>query len=166
MPVAALVLVILLYVYLLISKRELRKPLLAGGVVAMLLVLILTLLVPSESTNRTTRVSLDDLTIDELILTRTERGATISGRMQNGSSNGHIREVVIDMRLFDCAPGHQDLDDCLIIGDASAIARPSIPPGQTRGFTAQFLFSNLPVLSGELAWTLTPAEIRATQAGG
>lgn len=164
MPVAVVILAILGFLYLLISQPNYRKLIIGGGIVTVLLITVLVILNPSESAYRTTRIAPEELIIDQLEYAPTLRGATITGRVQNTSPIGHVREIVLDMRLYDCPPDYTELTECLITGDATAIARPDIPPLQTRGFTVQFLFSDTLPLSGKLVWTLTPSEIGATRA--
>jgi hypothetical protein len=49
-----------------------------------------------------------------------------------------------------------------VIGEAQAIARPDVPPGQIRALSAHFTFRNLPPVTGTLAWDGTIAATRAT----
>jgi hypothetical protein len=49
-----------------------------------------------------------------------------------------------------------------VIGEADAIARPDVPPGQLRGFSAHFLFTDVPPLTGTLRWDWRITATRAT----
>ena len=46
-------------------------------------------------------------------------------------------------------------------GEATAIARPDVPPGQIRGLSASFVFANLPPLLGTLSWGWDVVDTRA-----
>ena len=47
--------------------------------------------------------------------------------------------------------------------ETSAIARPDVPPGQLRAFTAHFVFANLPEPVGSLGWDSRISGTRATE---
>ena len=49
-----------------------------------------------------------------------------------------------------------------MIGEASGIARPDVPPGQIRALTAHFVFRDLPPVAGTLRWDWRITAIRAT----
>lgn len=51
--------------------------------------------------------------------------------------------------------------DCPVIGESTAIARPDAPPGQIRGLSASFVFTNLPPLLGTLSWDWEVIDTRA-----
>ncbi len=98
-----------------------------------------------------------------MTLERNPRGATLGGRVTNTSPAFHLREMTLDVRLYDCPRPDTDLVACPVIGEASAIARPDTPPGQLRAFSAHFVFANVPEPVGTLGWDWRITGIRATE---
>ena len=66
------------------------------------------------------------------------------------------------LRLRDCPAEDTVPDTCPVIGEATAIARPDVPPGQIRALSAHFVFSNLPPVAGTLRWDWRITGTRAT----
>jgi hypothetical protein len=161
MAIVILVLALAAYAYALIAEPGFRKwGLVAGAVLAAGLAVYLWQSVP-ETELRAERIALEELTLDRLDFAATPRGAVLSGRVRNGS-DFRLREMTIEMRLFDCLEPDAEVADCPVIGEASAIARPDVPPGQLRGFTAHFVFANLPGVAGTLRWDWRVTGTRAT----
>jgi hypothetical protein len=82
--------------------------------------------------------------------------------VQNGSPEFRLRDMTLGLRLRDCPEPEADPPSCPVIGEAQAIARPDVPPGQLRAFSAHFSFANLPPVAGTLRWDLAIAGTRAT----
>ncbi len=82
--------------------------------------------------------------------------------MLNGSARYQLRDLTLDLRLLDCPAPDTPLDTCPVIGEAQAIARPDVPPGQLRGLSAHFVFADLPPVQGTLRWDWRITDIRAT----
>jgi hypothetical protein len=162
MPIAILILTLVAYGYALLSFPEFRRWGLAGGAVAALALGLYFALGSSEATRATQRIAASQLVIDQLALTRTVRGATLTGRVQNGSPDARLRELTLTLRLRDCPKADTPVPDCPVIGESQAIARPDAPPGQIRALSAHFLFSDLPAVTGTLRWDWAIAGIRAT----
>ena len=162
MPVAVLIVAIALYVYALVAAPRYRVP---GAIAGVLVVAGLGwyfFASPSQTERAAALVSVEDLTLDQLDLERTIRGATLSGRVANGAETAHLREMTITVRLFDCELEDTALEDCATIGESAAIARVDVPPGQLRGFSAHYIFPNLPPLAGILRWDHRITALRAT----
>ena len=53
-----------------------------------------------------------------------------------------------------------------MIGEARAIARPDVPPGQIRAIAAHFIFSDLPPVEGAPRWDWAIVDTRATAERG
>lgn len=164
MPIAVLVLFLVGYGYALVALPQARLPLaVAGGVIAIGLGVYLWHEGPSEAERAATRISATELSFDQIDLARSGRGATLTGRVTNGSPHYRLREMALDLRLRDCPAPEADPETCPTIGEASAIARPDVPPGQIRGFSAHFVFANVPPLEGTLRWDWTVTGLRATE---
>lgn len=162
MPIAVLVLALAAYAYALVNEPGFRRwGLLLGAGVGLGLAVYFWQNAPERALG-SVRIGPEELTLDELALDTTQRGATLTGRVQNASELYRLREMTVDIRLFDCPDAETATEDCPVIGESSAIARPDTPPGQLRGFTAHFVFSNLPPLTGELRWDWRVSETRAT----
>lgn len=164
MPIAVLVLFLVGYGYALVMLPQARLPLAAGGVaIGLGLAAYLWREGPSEADQAASRIAPTDLTFDQLDLARSGRGATLTGRVSNGSERYRLREVAMDLRLRDCPAPESDPETCPTIGEASAIARPDVPPGQIRAFTAHFSFANVPPVAGTLRWDWQVTGLRATE---
>lgn len=162
MPIAVLVLSLVAFGYVLIRWPAARLPgLLAAAVVAAILGLTLSRQ-PPEGTLVTTRIPADQLTLDQIAFARTPRGASISGRVTNGSPSYRLRDMTLTLRLHDCPADDTPRDQCPVIGESRAIARPDVPPTQIRAFTAHFGFAGVPPVEGRLDWDLAITETRAT----
>lgn len=164
MPIAILVLFLVGYGYALVVLPQARLPLAAAGVVIGLgIAAYLWQQGPSEAERSATRIAAGELSFDQLDLARSGRGATLTGRVTNGSAAYRLREMSLDLRLRDCPSPETDPADCPTIGEASAIARPDAPPGQIRAFSAHFSFANVPPVTGTLRWDWTVTALRATE---
>lgn len=168
MPIAVLILALVGYGYALLVLPSARPALLVAGVVVGLgLALYFWRGGPSEAERASERITPAELAFDQLDLARSGRGATLTGRVANGSPSYRLREISLDLRLRDCpAPetdAETDPETCPTIGEASAIARPDVPPGQIRGFSAHFVFANVPPVAGTLRWDWQVTGLRATE---
>jgi hypothetical protein len=162
MPVVVIVLVLVAYGYVLAAYPEYRRAgLVLGALVALGLGVYFWRTDP-EATRTQIRIAPDELALDEIALERTARGATLSGRVRNGSADFRLREMTIVLRLHDCPEEATPLAECPVIGEATAIARPDTPPGQIRGFSAHYVFANLPPVTGVLRYEWVIAGTRAT----
>lgn len=158
MPIAVLVAAAASYAYALLTRPRFR----AWGIgLGLLAGLALTLYLRTGTPDRPA-IPPDALVIDLLDLTRTPRGAELTGRVQNTSTEFRLLDMTLRLRLHDCPASGMTVTDCPVIGESTAIARPDAPPGQIRGLSASFIFSNLPPLLGTLAWDW---EILDTRAG-
>jgi hypothetical protein len=163
MPIVVLVLVLVAYGYVMLAYPEYRTWGLAlGGAVAAGLGAYFWLTDP-ETQRTAIRIAPEELTLDNLTLERTVRGAVLEGRVRNGSEDFRLREMTIDLRLHDCPDEEADLAECPVIGGATAIARPDVPPGEIRGFRANYLLANLPPATGVLRYEWVVTETRATE---
>ena len=157
MPIVVLALVA--YAIALVALPRFRLPVLIGGaVVAAIVVAALKFSGPEAIA-----IAPSELTLDQIALERTVRGATITGRVANGSGF-RLRDMTLALRLHDCPTPETAPETCPVIGESSAITRPDVPPGQIRAFSAHFAFANVPPLVGTLRWDLTVAATRATAA--
>ena len=164
MPIVVLVLALVGYGYALLVLPQARPALAAAGlVVALAIGLYLWRQSPPEAERAAERIAPADLTFDQLDLARSGRGATLTGRVTNPSDRYRLREVSLDLRLRDCPRPDAAPETCPTIGEASAIARPDVPPGQIRGFSAHFVFANVPPVAGTLRWDWQATGVRATE---
>ncbi|CAN5700747.1 hypothetical protein BH23PSE1_BH23PSE1_11520 [soil metagenome] len=162
MPIAIVIIALVAYIYAMLAYPEYRTlGLVGGGLAAIGLGAYLWTAEP-EAERSASRIAPEELTLDELVLDRSARGATLTGRVRNGSPEFRLREITLALRLYDCPDAEAALAECATIGDAAAIARPDAPPGQVRGFTASYVFANMPALSGILLWEWEIMGIRAT----
>ena len=162
MPVAVIVLALVAYGYALAAFPEYRRAgLVLGALVALGLGLYFWRTEP-EATRTQIRSAPEELALDEIALDRTARGATLTGRVRNGSPEFRLREMTIVLRLHDCPEEATPLPDCPVIGEATAIARPDTTPGRIRGFSAHYVFANLPPVTGVLRYEWAITGTRAT----
>lgn len=164
MPIVVLVLALVGYGYALLVLPQARRTLVAGGlVVALALGFYLWRQSPPETERAAMRITPAELTFDQLDLSRSGRGATLTGRVTNGSDRYRLREMSLDLRLRDCPSPEAAPESCPTIGEAAAIARPDVPPGQIRSFSAHFIFANVPPVAGTLRWDWQVTALRATE---
>ena len=159
MPIAILVLAFAAYLYALIAEPGFRRwGLVLGAAIGFGLAVYFWLAGGSTAPP----VTAEDIILDELVLERSGRGATLKGRIYNGAETARLREVALMLRLHDCPEPDMDPAECPVIGEAEALSRPDVPPGQIRGLTAHFVFANVPPVTGTLAWDWEILDLRAT----
>lgn len=163
MPIVVLALVLAAYAYALIAVPEFRRWGIVGGVVAAVGLAVYFWLTTPETVQTGQRIAPEEVVLDRIEVTPTVRGAVMTGRVLNRSATWRLREVTLGVRLRDCPDEATPTAECPIIGEATAIARPDVPPGQIRALSAHFLFTNLPAPAGVLDWDWTVLETRATQ---
>lgn len=157
MPIAVLVAAVASYAYALLTRPRFR----AWGIgLGLLAGIALALFLRSGGPDRPA-IPPETLVIDLLDLTRTPRGADLTGRVQNTSTDFRLLDMTLRLRLHDCPAPGMTPSDCPVIGEATAIARPDVPPGQIRGLSASFVFANLPPLLGTLSWDWDVVDTRA-----
>jgi hypothetical protein len=160
MAVAVLVLALVAWAYAMVAYPEFRR---AGSIMAILAASGLTILLlqgPGESESQ--RIEPEELVLDRIEVEPTLRGATLSGRVENRSAAYRLREMTLDLSLHDCLAVETPVAECPVIGEGTAIARPDVPPGQIRAFSAHFLLANLPEVAGVLRWDWSVTATRAT----
>ena len=162
MPIAVLVLALVAYAYALIVLPGFRRPGIVAGILAAIALAVYFARDASELARAATRISAAELTLSDLVLARTGHGASLSGRIANGSPRYRLRELTLAVRLRDCPGPEAPPDGCPVIGEATAIARPDVPPGQIRALQAHFVFSEVPPVAGTLRWDWRITGIRAT----
>jgi hypothetical protein len=163
MAIAILVLTLVAYGYALIAYPEFRKPgLIAGAVAAAGLAVYFSRQQP-EAARSGSLIAPEELTVDGLTLEQTLRGASLTGRVTNGSVDYRLRDLTLTLRLRDCPAPDTPPADCPVIGESRAIARPDAPPGQIRALSAHFTFTELPPVLGTLRWDWRITETRATR---
>ena len=157
MPIVVLVLALVAYAIALIALPRFRLPVLIGGaVVAAIVVAALKFSGPEAIA-----IAPSELTLDQIAVERTARGASMTGRVKNTSAF-RLRDMTLALRLHDCPTPEAVPETCPVIGESTAIARPDVPAGQIRAFAAHFGFAGVPPLLGTLRWDLTVAATRAT----
>lgn len=162
MPIAILVLALAAYAYALVTEPGFRRWGLVGGASVGLGLAIYFWVSAPEATRAELRIASDEISLDSLDLETSQRGAVLTGRVTNGSTDFRLREMTLRLTVHDCPAVDTAPADCPVIGDATAIARPDVPPGQIRAFSAHFIFANLPEPAGVLAWDWEITETRAT----
>ena len=162
MPIAVLVLVLVAYGAALAAYPGFRRWGIAGGLVAAAGVGFYLAREAPEAARAGTRIPASELVLDQVEVEPTGRGATLTARVHNGSEAYRLRDLTLALRLRDCPAEDTAPDTCPVIGEATAIARPDVPPGQIRALSAHFVFSNLPPVAGTLRWDWRITGTRAT----
>jgi hypothetical protein len=163
MPIVVLVLALVAYAYALVTVPAFRRPGIVAGLVAAGALAFYLARTPSETARSATRITADELVLSDLELARTGRGAALSGRVENRSPRYRLRDLTLAIRLRDCPDPAADPAGCPVIGEATAIARPEVPPGQIRALQAHFVFTTVPPVAGTLRWDWRITAIRATE---
>lgn len=162
MAIAILVLTLVAYGYALIAYPEFRIPGLVAGALAAAGLAVYFVRSEPEAVRSGSLIAPEELSLDGLTLEETPRGASLTGRIVNGSADYRLRDLTLVLRLRDCPAPDMAPDDCPVIGESKAIARPDAPPGQIRALSAHFVFSGLPPVLGTLRWDWRITETRAT----
>lgn len=162
MPIVVLVLALVAYAYAMIAAPGFRRwGALLGAAIGLGLGVYFWI-EASETTRNASRITSEDITLDQLAFETTGRGANVTGRVQNHSDTWRLREMTLALSLMDCPEPETPVAECPIIGQSTAILRSDVPPGQLRGFSTHFLFTNLPAIAGTLRWSWEITDIRAT----
>ena len=166
MAIAVLVLTLVAYGYVLLVYPEYRRPaLLAGAVVAAMLALYF-FRNPPETARKALLIPPEEITLADIEIERSIRGASLTARITNGSESYRLIDLTLALRLRDCPAADTATADCPVIGEARAIARPDVPPGQVRAVSAHFIFTDLPTVEGTPRWDWTITDTRATAERG
>jgi hypothetical protein len=165
MAVVVLVLVLVAYGFVLVSYPELRSVALGVGGAAVAGLGAYFWLTEPEDTQSGGRIAREEVVLDRVEVVPSLRGATLTGRVRNGSPSYRLREMTLVLRLRDC-PELAGSDDCPVIAESTAIARPDVPPAQVRAFQARFIFAPQPVIEGTGRWEWDLVDVRAVPVGG
>jgi hypothetical protein len=159
MPIAVLVLALLAYGYVLLAFPEYRVAALAVGAAAGLALAAHFWLADQGAGRAAPAIPLEQIAITGVSVEPTLRGATISGTVRNDAPQLRLDEVTLALSLRDCPDAATPAEACPVAGQATAIARPDVPPGEERPFRADFIFRPVPALSGEARyeWLLVEA---------
>ena len=162
MPIVVLVLALAAYAYALVTEPGFRRWGLIGGAAVGLGLAVYLWRTSPETASAAMRIAPGEIVLDQLEMSRSPRGAILAGRVRNASPEWRLREMTVTLRLHDCPETAAPPSTCPVIGEASAIARPDVPPGQIRAFSATFIFANLPEPAGTLGWDWEITGSRAT----
>jgi hypothetical protein len=91
MPVAVLILVLVAYLLGLILYPEVRRWAVAGGVVVAIGLAFYFSREAPEATRAESRIAPEEVTLDQIDVEQSIRGATLTGRIENGSESGCLR---------------------------------------------------------------------------
>ena len=152
MPIAVLVLALVAYAAALVAYPGFRRWGIAGGVVAAAGLALYFSRQESEAERAGRRIAPAELTLDLVEVAPTARGATLTGRVRNGSEAYRLRDLTLALRLRDCPAEAAPVEACPVIGEAQAIALPDVPPGRIRALSAHFVFTSLLPVVGTLRW--------------
>jgi hypothetical protein len=162
MPIVILVLAAVAYLFVLVAYPEYRKIALAAGGAAVAGLGAYFWFTEPEAARAGLRIEPREITIEGLEIEPSARGATLRGRVINGSDRYRLREMALTLRMRDCPDDEVPVETCPVIGEATAIARPDAPPGQIRAFVVRYTFPNLAPATGIRRWDWSLGEIRAT----
>ena len=162
MAIAVLILALVVYAAGLVAYPGFRRWGIVGGIAVAAGLGFYLMRQEPEAVRAGTRIAAEELTLDQIEVAPTARGATLTGRVRNGSERYRLRELTLALRLRDCPTEDAAVESCPVIGEAMAIARPDAPPGQIRALSAHFLFSSLPPVAGVLRWDWRITAVRAT----
>ena len=162
MPIVVLIIALAAYAYALITEPGFRRWGLIGGAAVGLGLAVYLWRTSPETASAAMRIPPGQIVLDQVEMSRSPRGAILDGRVRNTSPEWRLREMTMILRLRDCPDEAAQPDTCPVIGEANAIVRPDVPPGQIRAFSAHFIFAGLPEPVGVLGWDWQIVETRAT----
>jgi hypothetical protein len=99
-----------------------------------------------------TRIPASEIALENVAVRQTfDASYELTGRLKNGSSTYQVQGISLNVKLRDCRTG--DASQCVSAGEAEARAAVTVPPGESRDFTAtMFLGKGHRLPKGTLAW--------------
>jgi hypothetical protein len=105
-----------------------------------------------------TRISTSEISLENVVVRHTfDASYELTGRLKNSSSTYQIQGITLNVKLRDC-----NATRCVAAGEAEARAAVTVPPGESRDFTATMYFGkghSRP--KGTLAWDYEIASVIA-----
>ena len=129
-----------------------RKTALALVISAVIAGILIYTLVEQTQQRAESRISVSEISLDNVVVKHTfDASYEVTGRLKNGSSTYQVDGMALNVKLRDCRPG--DASQCAAFGEARGHATVSVPPGESRAFTATLYFGKgHPRPKGTLAW--------------
>lgn len=86
-----------------------------------------------------TRISASEISLENVAVTRTfDASYELTGEIKNKSDTYRVDGISLKVKMRDCSP--KDASQCVVAGEAAAHAPVTVPPQQTRAFTATLYF--------------------------
>jgi hypothetical protein len=109
-------------------------------------------------------IALEEVELQDLRVRSSDDSHRLTGLARNASAQYTLTELIIKVSVADCAAATAPSEDCKIVADGLARAHSPwrIPPRQTRDIDLDFKLTELPAASGELRWSYSVAQTRAS----
>jgi hypothetical protein len=115
----------------------------------------------AEEQRSLTRIPKSELVLENVTLKPYVGSYRIAGRITNNSPKFSVKQIDIVVAVRDC-PRDAAAQQCVTIGESSAILNLDIPPGEARNFEEAVRFSGkTPKLKSRLDWNYSISGIRA-----
>src|SRR5690606_29682119 len=102
MPILILVLALAAYAYAMVVEPGFRRWGLVGGAAVGLGLAVYFWHTSPETSRATLRIAPEEITLDQLAIEPSVRGAVLTGRVLNASPTWRLRDMTIALRLRDC----------------------------------------------------------------
>ena len=108
-----------------------------------------------------TRLSASEISLENVTVRHTfDASYELTGRLKNASAIYQVFGITLNVKLRDCRTG--DASQCVAAGEAEARAAVTVPPGESRDFTAtMYLGKGHGRPKGRLAWDYEIASVIA-----
>ncbi len=134
-----------------------RFPKTAYGILSALLAVVGLLYWRSqaEPDSRELLIPVGRVVISDAVVTEAYRDSfNITARITNGSETHTLTETTIEIAMLDCESNSTDESGCAILGSQRRPVVIRIPPGQSRDFEDNLIFSRAKI-RGQLRWRYT-----------
>ena len=103
----------------------------------------------------------DQVELTDIRLASSRGSYRLSGKIENLSQRYTLRDVHLEVTLYDCPPRAVN-EKCVLIGQETSYSYVSVPPGHIHALDGYLGFSNLPRPAGRLMWGYRLKKVRAS----
>jgi hypothetical protein len=103
----------------------------------------------------------DQVQLTALRLASSNGSYRLSGSIENLSERYTLRDVHIEVTLYDCPPPAGN-GKCVVLGRETSYSYVRVPPGRSREFDGYLGFGNVPRPAGRVMWGYRLKQVKAS----